>query len=73
MWTLIALVCGLGLGFVGTYAHIAWRRRKAISEAIRAADALDKTLQTLRNITQLQKIGHAHKLARRTLNEIDED
>ncbi len=71
MWTVITFACGLALGFLGAYARMIWKQRKPIFEAIRKNDSLDTARQTLLNITRVPKIEHAHKLAQRTLDEID--
>ncbi len=62
---------GAVFGFVAAYGHMLWRRRGPISAAIKADYALDLARQTLRNILRVPKVEHAHKLARKTLVEID--
>lgn len=72
MWTIVIFACGLGLGYVGAYAHMIWRRREALATVIREGsdgDKLKAALQTLRNILQVPKITHAQKLARRELEK----
>ena len=71
MWAVITFAIGVALGFVGAYAHMIWRRRKPILEAIQKETALETARQTLRSILEVPKIEHAHKLARRTLGEIE--
>jgi hypothetical protein len=71
MITFLTFACGVALGFLGAYAHMIWRRRKPILELLKKADALESARQTLRNILRVPKIEHAHKLASRTLNEIE--
>lgn len=70
MWFVGGIVVGSVIGGTGVVVAALWVHKRRSSAAPKT-DRLEVAVQTLRNISRVPKIEHAHKLAARALSKIE--